>query len=54
LVGAERIIWASDYQHPDAKFPGVTEELAEALDGLAFEQKRQITSESAVALYGIG
>ena len=43
-----------DYPHPDAKFPGVTEELAEALDGLTFEQKRQITSESAIALYGIG
>jgi predicted TIM-barrel fold metal-dependent hydrolase len=54
LVGADRIIWASDYPHPDAKFPGVTEELAEALDGLSFEQKRQITSESAIALYGIG
>ena len=53
LVGAERIIWASDYPHPDAKFPGVTEELAEALDGLTFEQQRTITSESATALYGI-
>jgi predicted TIM-barrel fold metal-dependent hydrolase len=54
LVGAERIIWASDYPHPDAKFPGVTEELAEALEGLTFEQKQAITSESAMALYGIG
>jgi predicted TIM-barrel fold metal-dependent hydrolase len=54
LAGADRIIWASDYPHPDAKFPGVTGELAEALDGLTFEQKRQITSEAAVALYGIG
>ena len=54
LVGADRIIWASDYPHPDAKFPGVTEELAEALDGLSLEQKRAITSESAIALYGIG
>ena len=27
LCGADRIIWASDYPHPDAKFPGVTEEL---------------------------
>ena len=43
----------SDYPHPDAKFPGVTEELTEALDGLTFEQKRQITSESAVALYSL-
>ena len=54
LVGADRIIWASDYPHPDAKFPGVTEELTEALEGLTFEQKQSITSESALALYGIG
>ena len=53
LCGADRIIWASDYPHPDAKFPGVTEELAEALAGLTLEQKRAITSESAIALYGI-
>jgi predicted TIM-barrel fold metal-dependent hydrolase len=54
LVGADRIIWASDYPHPDAKFPGVTDELAEALEGLTLEQKSQITSQSAIALYGIG
>jgi uncharacterized protein len=54
LCGADRIIWASDYPHPDAKFPGVTEELAEALEGLTPEQQRAITSESAIALYGIG
>jgi predicted TIM-barrel fold metal-dependent hydrolase len=53
LVGADRMIWASDYPHPDAKFPGVTEELAEALEGLTLEHKRQITSESAISLYGI-
>ena len=54
LVGADRIIWASDYPHPDAKFPGVTQELAEALEPLTFAQQKAITSESAVALYGIG
>jgi predicted TIM-barrel fold metal-dependent hydrolase len=53
LCGADRIIWASDYPHPDAKFPGVTEELEEALEGLTYEQKKAITSESAIALYGI-
>jgi predicted TIM-barrel fold metal-dependent hydrolase len=53
LCGADRIIWASDYPHPDAKFPGVTQELEEALVGLTYEQKRAITSESALALYGI-
>jgi len=54
LVGADRIIWASDYPHPDAKFPGVTTELTEALHGLTPEEQRAITSESAIALYGIG
>jgi uncharacterized protein len=54
LVGADRIIWASDYPHPDAKFPGVTEELGDALEGLSYQQQCQITSESAIALYGIG
>jgi predicted TIM-barrel fold metal-dependent hydrolase len=53
LCGADRIIWASDYPHPDAKFPGVTEELEEALAPLSFEQKKAITSESAISLYGI-
>jgi predicted TIM-barrel fold metal-dependent hydrolase len=53
LCGADRIIWASDYPHPDAKFPGVTEDLSEALEGLTDEQKRAITCESACALYGI-
>jgi predicted TIM-barrel fold metal-dependent hydrolase len=54
LCGAGRIVWASDYPHPDAKFPGVTEELAEALEPLSFDQQQVITSESALALYGIG
>jgi predicted TIM-barrel fold metal-dependent hydrolase len=53
LCGADRIIWASDYPHPDAKFPGVTQELEEALESLTYTQKRAITSESALALYGI-
>ena len=54
LCGADRIVWASDYPHPDAKFPGVTEELAEALEPLSLDQQQVITSESALALYGIG
>ena len=37
LVGADRIIWASDYPHPDAKFPGVTKELDEAMAPLTSE-----------------
>ncbi|MGI8796998.1 MAG: amidohydrolase family protein [Acidimicrobiia bacterium] len=53
FVGADRIVWASDYPHPDAKFPGVTEELSEAMNGLSAEQQAQIAGGSCRALYGI-
>jgi predicted TIM-barrel fold metal-dependent hydrolase len=53
LVGADRIIWASDYPHPDAKIPGVTDELIKAIDGLTPEQQQQIAGGSAETLYGL-
>jgi predicted TIM-barrel fold metal-dependent hydrolase len=34
LCGADRIVWASDYPHPDAVFPGVTAELDAAIESL--------------------
>ena len=51
LVGADRIIWASDYPHPDAKFPGTTDELYESIEGLSDEQQQQIAGGNAVELY---
>jgi len=53
LVGADRIIWASDYPHPDAKFPGTTDELYESIEGLSEQQQRQIAGDNAVALYNL-
>jgi uncharacterized protein len=53
LVGADRIIWASDYPHPDAKFPGLTDELYESIQPLSEEQQRQIAGRSSEVLYGI-
>ncbi len=53
LCGAERIIWASDYPHPDAKFPGIVDELGEALEGLARKQQVRIAGENALELYGL-
>ena len=51
LVGAERIIWASDYPHPDAKFPGVLEELEEGTESLNDVQRRRIFGINARELY---
>ena len=53
LVGADRIIWASDYPHPDAKFPGVTDELYEAIEDLDDEQQRQIAAGNTIELYSL-
>lgn len=53
LVGDERIIWASDYPHPDAKIPGVVGELREAMTGLSDEAQRRILGLNAVDLYSL-
>lgn len=53
MVGADRIVWASDYPHPDAKFPGTTDELFEHISPLSDEQQVQVAGKSSEALYGI-
>jgi predicted TIM-barrel fold metal-dependent hydrolase len=53
LCGADRIIWASDYPHPDAKFPGTTAELYEGIESLTDDQQRQIAGGNAVTLYSL-
>ena len=53
LVGADRMVWASDYPHPDAKFPGTTRELKQATAGLTPTQRAQIAGENTSQLYGI-
>jgi uncharacterized protein len=50
-VGADRIVWASDYPHPDAKIPGIVRELEEATESLADDQRRLIFGENAARLY---
>ena len=53
LVGAERIVWASDFPHPDAKYPGTTSLLAETLADLPRSAQERIAGQNAAELYGI-
>lgn len=53
LVGADRIVWASDYPHPDAKIPGVVKELRETVSVLSPEQQQLVAGGSAAALYDL-
>lgn len=53
LVGADRIVWASDFPHPDAKYPGTTKLLADAIAELDHEDQARIAGGNAAELYGL-
>ncbi len=53
FVGAERIIWASDYPHPDAKFPGTVDELLTNIADLDAGSQRAIACDNARRLYSL-
>lgn len=53
IVGADRIVWASDFPHPDAKYPGTTATLADTVKGLAPTDQQAIAGGNAAALYGL-
>jgi uncharacterized protein len=53
LVGADRIVWASDFPHPDAKYPGTTKLLAEAIAELDLSEQAAIAGGNAASLYGL-
>ena len=52
-LGADKILWASDYPHPDAKIPGVVNELVEAVEPLPDESQRQIMGATARPFYNL-
>jgi predicted TIM-barrel fold metal-dependent hydrolase len=52
-VGNDRIIWASDYPHPDAKFPGTVGELLENIGDLGPDAQRNIAALNAQRLYDL-
>ncbi len=49
--GEDCILFASDYPHSDAIFPGALRALTER-DDLTADQKRKITSDNAARLFG--
>lgn len=53
LVGADRIVWASDFPHPDAKYPGTTAMVAESVKNLTFAEQQAIAGGNAARLYGL-
>lgn len=53
LVGGDRFIWASDFPHSDAKYPGVVDELREHNGELPDEDRRGLFGLNALDMYGL-
>jgi predicted TIM-barrel fold metal-dependent hydrolase len=52
-LGADKILWASDYPHPDAKIPGVVKELREAVESLPPDAQAEVMGGSARRFYAL-
>jgi uncharacterized protein len=53
LIGAERIVWGSDYPHHDATFPGAVKELRETIAPMTADTQQLILGDNARVLYGL-
>jgi len=53
LAGEDNLIWASDFPHSDAKYPGVVDELMERVGELSSERQRKIVGANAARVYRI-
>jgi predicted TIM-barrel fold metal-dependent hydrolase len=52
-VGAEYVVWASDYPHPDATFPGAVTKTLAAMEAIPPGAREKILRENALRLYGL-
>jgi predicted TIM-barrel fold metal-dependent hydrolase len=53
LAGEDNLIWASDFPHSDAKYPGVVDELMVRVTYLPSERQRKIVGANAARIYRI-
>ena len=52
-IGPHKIMWATDYPHPDGFFPGAPDMVRERLKALSPETKRQVMAGGAMGFYGL-
>jgi predicted TIM-barrel fold metal-dependent hydrolase len=53
IVGADRFVWASDFPHSDAKYPGVVDELRESSEGMEPAARAALFGTNALTMYGM-
>ncbi len=52
-IGPTKILWATDYPHPDGFFPGAPKMIEECLAGCSQETRRGVLGGGARAFYGL-
>jgi predicted TIM-barrel fold metal-dependent hydrolase len=52
-VGANKIMWATDYPHSDGFFPGAPDMIRKQLEGLSPETKHGVMAGGALGFYGL-
>jgi uncharacterized protein len=53
-LGADSVVFASDYPHWDADFPGTVEEMRQTASKLGEENCAKVMGDNALRLYGLG
>jgi uncharacterized protein len=53
MIGPDRILWASDFPHSDAIYPGAGKAIRDLVVGLPADQQEQIIGANAVAAYNL-
>jgi predicted TIM-barrel fold metal-dependent hydrolase len=51
-LGVDRVLWASDYPHPEYH-PGVVDELRERLEPLSNDDRQRVLGANAIECYGL-
>jgi predicted TIM-barrel fold metal-dependent hydrolase len=52
-IGPHKIMWATDYPHPDGFFPGAPDMVRKQLKGLSAETQHQVMAGGALGFYGL-
>jgi predicted TIM-barrel fold metal-dependent hydrolase len=53
FIGPHKIMWATDYPHPDGFFPGAPDMVRERLKGLSAETQHGVLAGGAMGFYGL-
>jgi len=52
-IGPHKIMWATDYPHPDGFFPGAPKMIGKQLAGLSAATRHQVMGGGAMGFYGL-